>query len=150
MKKKLFIGLSGVVIAALCSAFFVLGKGPSDKEKTELGKTIVDMMYSFDNKEVLYNNYKSIESMVTEDVFNQISVDNEEKTLRTYVSWKAEPCIVDFVQCTPDHVLFRLKSDGIEVDRLFLFVFNVNDDGIIDYVKEGEVYEYYNSYNQDN
>lgn len=52
---------------------------------------------------------------------------------------------VNILKSMDSYVLYSLDSEAISADRKFILIFSVNEEGIIDEVKEMECYEYLNS-----
>lgn len=113
--------------------------------KADLGVELVKAMYDFENPYELDKNMLVVQKLVTEDVFSDLTIDNEQRTLSTYFKFKDASVHVNVLKSTDSYVLYSLDSEAISADRKFILIFSVNEEGIINEVKEMECYEYLNS-----
>lgn len=113
--------------------------------KADLGVELVKAMYDFENPYELDKNMLVVQKLVTEDVFSDLTIDNEQRTLSTYFKFKDASVHVNVLKSTDSYVLYSLDSEAISVDRKFILIFSVNEEGVINEVKEMECYEYLNS-----
>lgn len=145
--RKLALILLYVMLS--CAVFFVLlvyrnrilNEGASD-----IGVQAVNCLYDFGTVEQLDFQMQGLKEITTDAVFNQLTIDNEERTLNTYLKFKNKPVTVEIVSATSDYVLYRLKTEEISADRLFCFYFHVNKSGKIDTVREVEAIDFIDSY----
>lgn len=113
--------------------------------KADLGVELVKAMYDFENPYELDKNMLVVQKLVTEDVFPDLTIDNEQRTLSTYFKFKDASVHVNVLKSTDSYVLYSLDSEAISADRKFILIFSVNEEGVINEVKEMECYEYLNS-----
>lgn len=113
--------------------------------KADLGVELVKAMYDFENPYELDKNMLVVQKLVTEDVFSDLTIDNEQRTLSTYFKFKDASVHVNVLKSTDSYVLYSLDSKAISADRKFILIFSVNEEGVINEVKEMECYEYLNS-----
>lgn len=113
--------------------------------KADLGVELVRAMYDFENPYELDKNMLVVQKLVTEDVFSDLTIDNEQRTLSTYFKFKDASVHVNVLKSTDSYVLYSLDSEAISADRKFILIFSVNEEGVINEVKEMECYEYLNS-----
>lgn len=113
--------------------------------KADLGVELVKAMYDFENPYELDKNMLVVQKLVTEDVFSDLTIDNEQRTLSTYFKFKDASVHVKVLKSTDSYVLYSLDSEAISADRKFILIFSVNEEGVINEVKEMECYEYLNS-----
>lgn len=113
--------------------------------KADLGVELVKAMYDFENPYELDKNMFVVQKLVTEDVFSDLTIDNEQRTLSTYFKFKDASVHVNVLKSTDSYVLYSLDSEAISADRKFILIFSVNEEGVINEVKEMECYEYLNS-----
>ena len=113
--------------------------------KADLGVELVKAMYDFENPYELDKNMLVVQKLVTEDVFSDLTIDNEQRTLSTYFKFKDASVQVNVLKSTDSYVLYSLDSEAISADRKFILIFSVNEEGVINEVKEMECYEYLNS-----
>ena len=113
--------------------------------KADLGVELVKAMYDFENPYELDKNMLVVQKLVTEDVFSDLTIDDEQRTLSTYFKFKDASVHVNVLKSTDSYVLYSLDSEAISADRKFILIFSVNEEGVINEVKEMECYEYLNS-----
>ena len=113
--------------------------------KADLGVELVKAMYDFENPYELAKNMLVVQKLVTADVFSDLTIDNEQRTLSTYFKFKDASVHVNVLKSTDSYVLYSLDSEAISADRKFILIFSVNEEGVINEVKEMECYEYLNS-----
>lgn len=113
--------------------------------KADLGVELVKAMYDFENPYELDKNMLVVQKLVTEDVFSDLTIDNEQRTLSIYFKFKDASVHVNVLKSTDSYVLYSLDSEAISADRKFILIFSVNEEGVINEVKEMECYEYLNS-----
>ena len=107
-----------------------------------LGEEAVKLLYDFGTVEQLDYQMNDLKKITTGAVFNQLTIDNEERTLNTYLKFKNKAVTVKVVKSTSDYVLYRLETENISEDRLFAFFFDVDDSGKISYVREVEAIDF--------
>lgn len=112
----------------------------------QLGVQAVKYLYDFGTAEQLDYQMTGLKEITTDAVFNQLTIDNEERTLNTYLKFKNEPVSVDVLKSTSNYVIYSLTTTNISHDRLFVFFFEVNNEGLISSVREVEAIDFINSY----
>lgn len=113
-----------------------------EKQHQKLGEQAVKLMYQFTETQQLALNMVDLKAITTEPVFNQLTIDNENRSLLTYVKFNGETTSVNIIKSGPDYVLYSLKNDNIAEDRRFIFMFDCNKSGKISYVREAEVNDF--------
>lgn len=113
-----------------------------EKQHQKLGEQAVKLMYQFTETQQLALNMVDLKAITTEPVFNQLTIDNENRSLLTYVKFKGETTSVNIIKSGPDYVLYSLKNDNIAEDRRFIFMFDCNKSGKISYVREAEINDF--------
>ena len=126
--------------------FFTYRDVVINRNVQEIGKQAVMCLYDFATVEQLDYQMQALKEITTDAVFNQLTIDNEERTLNTYLKFKNKPVTVEVEEITNDYVLYRLKTEEISADRLFCFYYSVNKDGKIDKVREVEAIDFVSSY----
>ena len=140
--------LSKRIVAVLLVAFAfsllfgILVKVTNDNRKTKIGVNAVQLLYQFKNLEELGRHQNSLKNITTEDVFDIITVDNEERTLNTYLKFRGNSCDVQILKARPNYVLYRIDCESIDSDRTFIFLFDVDNSGKINYVREEECIDF--------
>lgn len=134
-----FLLILVVVVAVLFDFFYISLHSSSTNVKEEAGKEVVKLLYDFADMEQLEGQQLQLKSKVTEDVFNQLTVDNEERRLNTYLKFNQEVSTVEFLITTDKYIVYRLDCIALETSRVFLFTYHVNSLGKIDRVYEAEL-----------
>lgn len=133
-----WLGLIFVFMLALILAKTMTFKGV----KSELGKNVVKMLYEFRSVDSLEFQMSALKNVTTEDVYNQLTVDNEERLLNTYLKFNEEASKVVVEKATDSYVIYSLDCKTIDSTRKFIFMFSVNDDGKICWVRECELIDF--------
>lgn len=106
------------------------------------GCQLVKCLYEFENiSELDETRDEQLKSLVTDNVYDELTFDNEGRMLSTYLKLKSDPVKVVIVKDTEDVVLYRLETEKISSDRLFALVYEVNDNKI-SYVREMECIDF--------
>lgn len=111
------------------------------KNETSLGSRAVHLLYEFQNLDELSRNMDSLHSIVTDDVFNELTIDKEGRRMSSYLRFMAKPTGVKIIRDTEDYVLYSLDSELIDSGRIFLFLYNTNGNKI-NYVREAEIIDF--------
>lgn len=114
----------------------------SPVNKTALGEELIMAMYNFETPYQLDSQMLIVQTLTTSDVFNDLTIDNEQRTITTYLKFKDCGVSAEIISSGDDYVYYRLNSDVIEENRTFIMFFRVNEDGLIDWVKEAECVEF--------
>ena len=118
----------------------------TDKMKMKLGITAVQDMYQFMDTAQLKVNMIDLQAITTEPVYNQLTIDNENRTLYTYVKFRGDPTSVNIIKSTADYVIYSIDNDSIDEDRRFVFMFDCDSSGKISHVREAELYDFTSYY----
>lgn len=118
-----------------------------EQKTAELGETAVKLLYDFGSAEQLDYQMIGLKEITSDEVFNQLTIDNEERTLNTYLKFKNKPVSVNIIKSTSDYVLYSLDTECISEERLFVFFYKLNASGdkIVE-VREVEAIDFLNSY----
>lgn len=138
-----------VVIISLCtllSIFLFFYRSNQVHKKIEVGKQAVLAMYNYSDSSQLDLQMKLLKRITTEEVFNQLTFDNTEKSLRTYLSFRESAVSVVFLKCTDTYILYSLNADTIVSSREFIFLYDVSHEGTISYAKEADVNDFTNGF----
>lgn len=138
-------GLKQYVIAG--SITVVLGAGivlgGIRLQKADTGVKVVKLMYDFETAYELNDQMVDLKKLTTKDVYNSLTIDNADRTLNTYLKFKNKPVEVEIIKSTNSYVLYRLNTEVITTNRKFMFVFDTDWLGRINYVREMEVIDFY-------
>lgn len=149
MKDKLkFLKYVAIVLVLACAIAFTLriySLVHLNDQKSALGIKAVKLLYNFGTVEQLDMQMADLYDITTKSVYNQLTIDNEERTLNTYLKFKNKTTTVNIIKATESYVLYTLKNVNISSDRYFVFMFDVNKHGKIDYVREVEAIDFVNT-----
>lgn len=138
-------GLKQYVIAG--SITLVLGAGivlgGIRLQKADTGVKAVKLIYDFETAYELNDQMVDLKKLTTKDVYNSLTIDNADRTLNTYLKFKNKPVEVEIIKSTDSYVLYRLNTEVITTNRKFIFVFDTDWLGRINYVREMEVIDFY-------
>lgn len=108
----------------------------------ELGTAAVVTLYDFGTVEQLDAQMATLKQITTDEVFQQLTIDNEERTLNTYLKFKGEACTVIILESTENYIIYSLQTPYVESNRKFIFRFTVNGQHKIDWVRESELIDF--------
>lgn len=134
--------LSILVLSFIVSSFTFTLINNSSKNQKDIGVKAVTYLYQFNQVEDLDNNMEKLKTITTDEVFNQLTVDNEERTLNTYLKFKGKSTDVEIIKSTETYVLYSLDTEYVDSNRVFIFMFDVNNEGKLSYVRECECLDF--------
>ena len=105
------------------------------------GEDVVKLMYEFQDVRDLDSNKEKLRDLVTDSVFDEITVDTEGRRLNTYLRFMASPTRVSIIKKTNDYVLYHIKNENIDSKRVFLFMFEITN-GKVSKVREAEIIDF--------
>lgn len=130
-----------IFVAALISIVVFFLSSASVSLKRSLGIEAVTLMYDFDSLDEVRENQKCLAQIMDEDTYAGLTIDNENRQLYTYVRYYGNKSIINIVEATDQYVLYRIESDCVEPDRLFIMIFEVSH-GRISKIKECECLDF--------
>lgn len=113
-----------------------------EAKRTSIAIEAVQDLYQFSKVEDLDKNMVKLKDYTTQSVYNQLTVDNEERTLNTYLKFKGAPTAVNVVKATSSYILYTLTNENIDKDRVFIFMYDFNSKGQISKVRESECLDF--------
>jgi len=128
-----------VFIAALFAIALYFLNAYSITLRKNLGVEAVTLMYNFDSLEEVKENQKRLAQIMDNDTYKGLTIDNENRQLYTYVRYYGDRSIINIVEATDRYVLYRIESEQVEADRLFIMLFEV-EGGRISKIKECECF----------
>ena len=139
--KKVILALS--LLLVLVIEFQVVNRITNrEKEYRALGESAVMALYDFGSVYDLDRNMYDLKQITTDAVFSQLTIDNEQRSLNTYLKFKDSSVSVKILRSGSDYVMYSLDTESIDTDRVFVFFFTVDDDGKINSVREMECYDF--------
>ncbi len=133
---KMIISFVVIMTLVICFLFY---RNTILKSNEKLGIQALRALYEFNSLDEFEENMRKFEDYVSEDVFQQMTIDNSDRVLGVYLKLRGNSCAVDIVDSTSDYIVYHLISDSIEKERLFLFCYKVSNKKIID-IKEAELF----------
>lgn len=112
------------------------------KNKVALGEQLVRALYDYDSVYELDAQMTIVKSICSDAVYNDLTIDNEQRTLTTYLKFKQDPVHVVIHNSEYGYVLYSLQTDSVDEDRLFCLYYRIGTEGKIDWVKEVECIEF--------
>lgn len=134
--KHRFAIYSLVVVGAI---LFVIARGMRDSMAEKAAKDVINDLYSFDSVDSMEINESDLRGRVTTQVFNQLTVDNDERRMNTYLKFRAESSKVKFIKVTDQYVVYSLDCAYIDSSRKFIFIYSIDRSGLISSVYEAEL-----------
>lgn len=119
----------------------------SDSNNESKGKKAVMSLYNFNTVSELADNLDNLKSIMTEECYYNTTVLNASKSLNTYLKLKQKRTEVTILDSKPGYVLYKLTNENISPNRLFIFTYELNLFGKIDYVREFEAIDFYTQNN---
>lgn len=135
-----------VIAASVLIGLIAYSRHLTDKKIAELGENAVKLLYDYGTVEQLDFQMSGLKEITTEEVFNQLTIDNEERTLNTYLKFKQDAVTVNVIRSTDKYVMYHLQTNNVSANRIFVFFFTVNDKGLIDWVQEVEAVDFITNY----
>lgn len=130
--KLKFSGLQVISLYLIFVLFFVCGI-TVDKHLARLrAEEAVRLMYDFVSPEELAGNMERLSKICSKDVYEKLTIDNEDKTLQTYLKFKNKPVSVKILECTNNYVLYSLETEYISAEREFIFTYKCHFGKIVD------------------
>lgn len=150
-RKKLITGLryaAGllvtfvVVFVVIFSLLTLVRRYNSKVDKEAIGTKAVKLLYEFGSYEELAMQQIELQAITSEEVYNQLTFDNEERTLYTYLKFKGESSTVEVLKSTDNYVFYTLHSPALVSGRKFIFLFDVDHNGKLVSVREEECIDF--------
>ena len=142
-KFSIVIAIIIIVMVSMVSCFAVtLNIKRIEAKRTQTAIEVVQDLYQFSKVEDLDNNMLKIRNLTTQSVYNQLTVDNEERTLNTYLKFKGDATSVNVVKATSSYILYTLTNKNIDKDRVFIFMYDCNSKGKLSNVRESECLDF--------
>jgi hypothetical protein len=107
----------------------------------EYGKLAVKYLYNFQTIEELDSNMEALKQIVTDEVYQNLTIDKTDRALNVYLKFKNNPTVVRFEEVTDTYIIYSLETESISSLRKFVFFFKV-DKGRISWVREGELIDF--------
>lgn len=136
--------IKSIVFVTVCALALLITVSTANmnKQKAQIGEQAVKLMYQFVDLQQLQLNMIDLKSITTEPVFNQLTIDNEDRTLYTYMKFKGITTSVNIKKATSTYIIYSIVNDNVDETRRFVFMFDCNRSGKISYVREAEIHDF--------
>lgn len=133
------ITILGVLIIG---AVYIIWSVSNKADNVEIGMKAVRYMYHFQSLKELDDNMDRLKKITSDEVYEKLTIDNTDRTLRVYLKFRNKPVIVNVEKATENYVIYSLISENISANRKFVFFFETNREGTIVDVRESEVVDF--------
>lgn len=130
---------TAAVVFLFCD--FVIGRLTS-RTRIDCAERAVRLLYDYGTVEQLESQQEQLKKIVTSDVYNQLTVDNEERRLNTYLKFGEDAVTVKIVGATSDYIVYSLDCMTIDPSRKFIFRYWLGGSGKIVRVVESELIDF--------
>lgn len=138
-----------IVVGIICSTILLIiginSASIAKEEHESIGIELVKALYDFRDAYQLDSNMVTVKELTTEPVFNDLTIDNEQRTLTTYLKFNNKACTVNILDSSDTYVMYSLENENIDKDRIFIFFFRADNDGKVNWYKEVEGIEFVNT-----
>lgn len=97
------------------------------KEDNSLAINAVNYLYNFETIEELDSNMSKLEEITSNSVYIQLTIDNEDRLLSTYLKFKNEPTKVVIKDSNENYIKYSLINSSIAEDRIFMFTYTESE-----------------------
>lgn len=129
-----------LVILGVSIVLLAIFRQPGSKKN--IGIAAITDLYQFRSVDDIQFQLNNLKRITTKEVFNQLTIDNEERRLNTYLKFEEASSLVKIQKATSSYVIYSLECDSIDSDRDFVFFFDVNNSGRISKVRECELVDF--------
>ena len=106
----------------------------------------VMLMYNFESFTTLYQEQMDrLQKIVTPEIYNEITVENMDRALTTYLKFKQNPSKVTILEKEENYIIYTIESDSLTSGRKFVMYYDTNLFGKINEMKEAELRDFYNT-----
>jgi len=119
----------------------MMGLGAERLREERAGET-VRLLYDFGTPEQLGAQQGRLKKYVTGSVYDELTVDNEERRLNTYLKFYGCASTVHFSKVTDRYIIYWLECAAIDSSRRFLFCYDMDSSGRICKVREAEIIDF--------
>lgn len=146
---EFFQMLKWIFLVAVCmlAILVTISSANINKQRQKIGEQAVKLMYQFVDLQQLQLNMIDLKSITTEPVFNQLTIDNEDRSMYTYMKFQGDKTSVKIKKATSTYIVYSISNENIDADRKFIFMFGCNSSGKISYVREAEISDFVSYYN---
>lgn len=135
---KLVPTIGGLLTLILLVGFFFINNKYEITSKGSKGEEVVKLLYDFRKIDDLAKQDEKVKSLLTEEVYKELTVRDAERALNTYLKFKQNPCSVEILEKRPGTIIYTLNTNSLSAGRVFIFTYDVNIWGKICYARELE------------
>lgn len=108
-------------------------------DSKDIGEQVLYALYDYEDLIDFAENIEELETLTTTEVFNRMTMNNADRILMVYLKFMGNPSMVNIVESGEGYIIYSLVSESIEPERLFLFTYGVNPEGLVDRINEAEL-----------
>lgn len=132
-KKKVKLILVPIVTVSLLGILIL-----SEVRKVNVGVQAVNYMYNYKTLDILAENQDKLKSITTEEMYKKLSPTSVDKVLSTYLKFKKSSVEVEVIKNNKGYVYYTLHTDSLSSGRNFIFIYETDWLGRINYAIEME------------
>ena len=137
VSKIVWVELALTTLAITLLLSVVLVKTAQDGErKSDIGCRVVRLMYSFDSPAELVEGQVTLQELLTPSEFERLCIDDRLRAVNAYYKFGYSASRVEIVDFADGWVMYRLVNDNIDHYQLWLFMYDLNEDGLLCNIKE--------------
>ena len=140
--RKVYAVLSVVIVTQLLLLWIFT---TLSSDKFDLGVEAVKAMYQFNTPEELLEGQQYLKSILTEDEFERLCLDNTSRAISAYYKFGYSSSKVNVLEHYDGYVLYTILNTNIPKQHQWVFEYKLTDEGKITDVKEYRLVEYYDS-----
>ena len=137
--KRLYSVIFILVLLLVALLTFLWVCTVSARTSTDIGVRCVMLMYDFSTPQELATNQRLLQNIVTEELFEDLSIDDTNRAINAYYKFQYAPSSVRVLMSTPGCVIYTLDNEYIDPDDVWVFVYTLDSSGVIDTVNEYQV-----------
>ena len=126
----IFISLTTLLIFLITFGFLLFKIVLPSMTSDNLGVRIVRAMYQFNTLYDLSESYKGLKAVCEDDVWEQITPDNDSRVISAYYKFQSSSSKVNFVYVSDGVVVYTLLNEYIDPNRLFILYYEYSGDKI--------------------
>lgn len=94
--------------------------------ENDLGVRVVETMYSFEDLEGLEKQYNNLSFLLDEGLWEDFTLNNDSRIISVYYKFQGSKSEVEFIYVSDSVIMYHLKNDYINPDRVFVFEYETN------------------------
>jgi hypothetical protein len=120
----------GIVLSVLVGIASVVGY---NRYVVNKGKQCVYYMYRYNSVDELTANMRGLSKIVSTSIYDQITVDDPNRSLYTYFKFKLDPVDVIIMDSRPGYIEYAISNINIDSTRRFALLYRIRMDKIVSF-----------------